>query len=131
VRLGGFELGQRLLRGFGLAQIPAQDRVHETGLRPETAALCQLDGFVDGGVVGDTVEPEDLVEPQAQQVLEHQLLRAAAGSTRDQPVQGGLPADDTIDQFLAKAAVGGREPGFRQRRFQQILHIIAALGATP
>jgi hypothetical protein len=63
---------------------------------------------MNGGVVGNPVEPENLVETQPQQYLEPQLLRAPAGFARDEPVQRRLPADGAIGQLLAKAAVWGR-----------------------
>ena len=93
---------------------------------PKPLLLGQFDGFVHGGVVGDAVEPENLVKAEAQQVLQRRLLRAAGGLAGDQPIQRRLPADDAIDQFLAQAAVGGRKPRSGQRVFEQVLDEIPA-----
>ena len=41
---------------------------------------------------------------------------------RDQPVQGGLPADDAIGQLLAEVAVGGRKPRLGQFRLEPVFH---------
>ncbi len=107
VRLLRLQFGQEARGGVGLAQVTAQDGVDESRLGVETALPGQLDGFVYGGVVGDAVEPEDLVEAEPQEVLEQGLLRACVRLAGDQPIEGGLPADDAIGQLLAEVAVGG------------------------
>ena len=106
-RLRNPQVGQPLSRFHGLAEIAPKKGIDEAGLRTEAALLGELHGLMDGGVVGNAVEPENLVEAEAQQGLECGLLFAPPRFERDEPVQRGLPADDAIDDFLAEAAVGG------------------------
>jgi len=69
-------------------------------------ALGLLNGFVDGGVRRDAVEPKNLVEAKAEEVLKRGALFAAGrGFAGDEPIQRGLPADDAADQFMAEAAI--------------------------
>ena len=106
-RLGGFQSGQQFSGLVGFAQIAAQDGVDKTGLRAKAVVLGEFDGFVDGGVVGNPVEPENLVKAEPQQILEGGFLFTPVGFAGDEPVERGLPADDAIDHFLAKPAVSG------------------------
>ncbi len=78
----------------------------------------EFNGFMHGGVVGNPVEPENLVETQPQQVLEAGLLFTAMGLPADEPVERDLPADDAIDEFLTQRAINGRKPGRSQRALQ-------------
>ena len=71
-----------------------------------------------GSVVGNPVEPENLVEAQPQQVLEAGFLFTAISLSADEPVERGLPADDAIDEFLAQGAINGGKPGLGQRALQ-------------
>jgi len=57
-RFGGFYFRQKFFCLVEFSQISTQDCVDETSLPGETGLFRKLDGFVDGGVVGDTVEPE-------------------------------------------------------------------------
>jgi hypothetical protein len=102
---GNFQIGQEFFSLARFTQVAAQNGVHKTGLRAEAALLGEFHGFVDGGMVGNAVEPENLVEAEAQQVLEHVLLFASVGFSQDEPVECGLPADDAIDNFLAQPAI--------------------------
>ena len=86
----------------------------------------QFDRFVDGGMLGDAIEPEDLVKAQPQQVAQQRLLCARRRLARDQPVQRRLPADDAVGQLLAQVAIRGREPCLGQRRFQPVLDEVPA-----
>ena len=81
----------------------------------------KLDGLVDGGVVGDAVVPENLIEAQPLDILQQWFLWAVLGFARDEPVQSGLPAHEAIDQFLAEPAVGGRELRAGQSVLEQVL----------
>ena len=103
----GFEFGEKRSCRGRLAQETAQDGVHKAGLGPKAIALGQLDRLVNGGVVGDAVEPENLVEPEAQQVLQARFLWPALGFSRDEPVERGLPAHDPQHEFMAQPAIGG------------------------
>ena len=109
-----------------LAQITAQHSVHKTGLGAETVLFGQLDGFVDGGVIGNPVEPKNLVEAEPQQILQGRFLFPPVGFAGDEPVERSLPAHDAIGDFLAKAAVGGRKCRALERGFEQILNKSAA-----
>ncbi len=78
-----------------------------------------------GGVVGDAVEPEHLIEAEAKQNLQGRLLGAAFGPARDEPVERSLPADYAIDEFLTQAAIRGGE-GW-QAGFEEIFDVISRL----
>ncbi len=111
--MSGLEFGERLFCRVKLAKTAAQHGVHEARLRAKAVPFGQFDRFVDGGVIGDAAEPENLVEAEPQQNLERGFLRATGGLARDEPVERGLPAHDSVSQFLAKSAVGGRKTGAR------------------
>src|SRR5208282_6555284 len=98
-----------------LAQVAAQNSVHKTGLGAETVLFGEFDGFVDGSVVGNPVEPKNLVEAEPQQVLQGGLLFAPICFSGDEPVEGRLPAHDAVHDFLAKRTVGGRKLRAMQR----------------
>ena len=66
VRLRGFEIRKRGFGGVEFAQVTAQDGVDESRLRTEAGLFGLLDGFVNGGVIGNAVEPENLVKAEAQ-----------------------------------------------------------------
>ena len=128
--MGGFEFRKRGFGGIELAEVTAQDGVDEAGLRAEAGLFGLLDGFIDGGVVGDAVEPENLVEAKAQECLQHRLLGAALRFARDQPIQRSLPTDDAIHEFLAEAAIGPGEMGARECGFEEVFHEIRAAASA-
>jgi len=70
----------------------------------------------------DAIEPEDLVQPQPQEILERRLLDAAVRFAGDEPIQRCLPAHDAINQFLTEVAIGGRKARSGQGRFEQIFN---------
>ena len=107
VRLSRFEVGEEGFGGVEFAQVAAQDGIDEAGLRAESVLPGLLDGFVDGGVVGDAVEPENLVEAETQEILQSGFLGAAGSLAGDEPIERGLPADDAVNEFLAEAAISG------------------------
>jgi len=89
--------------------------------------LGEFHGFVDGGVWGDAIEPENLVEPETQQVDERGPgLAGGVGLARDEAVQGGLPADHAADQLMAEPPVGGGKTGGGQGGFEQIFREFTA-----
>ena len=119
--LGDFHVDENFFDLVGLAQITAQYGVDETGLMAVTGTFGLLDGFMDGGVRWDTVEPENLVEAEAQQIFQRRpLLARGVGFAGDKPVERGLPAHDAADEFVTKAAVGGRKARGGKRSFEQI-----------
>ena len=126
--LGDFHVGEDFFHLVKFAQVAAQDGVDEAGLRNVAGALGLLDGFMDGGVRRDAVEPENLVEAESQQVDERRArLAAGRGLAGDKPVECGLPADNATDEFMAKPTVGGREPCIGQRNFQKIFRKFATV----
>ena len=129
VGLAGFKVGECGFGGIAFAQITAEDGVDESGLRTKACLFGLLDGFIDGGVAGNAVQPENLVEPEPQEILQHGFLSAAGGGfAGDQPIQRGLPADDAVDEFLAKAAINRGQVSVSQRGFEDILHEIRTGG---
>ena len=109
MRLGGFEFLEPSPEGVAVPDAAPEHRVDETALPAKASLAGQLHGFVDCGMVRDAVEPKDLVEPEAQEVLQARVLGAAVCSGGDEPVQCGLPPHDAVNQFLAQASVGGGE----------------------
>jgi len=105
---GGLSLFEELKFLDGLvafAKVSAKDGVDEAGLRTEAEAFAKLDGFMDGGVIGNAVEPKDLVEAEAQENLNGEVLAASAGFAVDEPIEGALPADEAECEFVAEAAI--------------------------
>src|SRR5579863_5574688 len=125
--LGKFHVREDFADVIGLAEVAAKDGIDEPGLGTVAGAFGELDGLVDSGVWRDTVQPEDLVEAEAEQVLDGGALLAARHSLAgDETIKGGLPADDAADEFVAEAAIGPCEAGGGQGRFEQILSKITA-----
>ena len=52
-------------------------------------------------MVWDAIEPENLVEAEPEQVLQHGFLDAIGRFSANQPIDGLLPAYDAINQLLA------------------------------
>ena len=69
------ETGQLRADDFTVAKACAEDGVDESRLRDEAHGLGEVDRLVHGGVVRHAVEPEDLVEPEAEKLLQGSLLR--------------------------------------------------------
>ena len=113
VRLLCLQLGQQAPGGVELAQVAAQDGIDESRLGVKAALPGQLDGFVDGGMVGDAIEPEDLVKAEPQQVLQRWASAGARPScgrsaNRGSPASGRChrPVPGTGGGRRAKAASG-------------------------
>lgn len=83
-----------------------------------------------GGVGRDAVQPEQLIQPQAQQILKARFLLAARGLASDQPIQRGLPPDDAGDEFECEAAISGGKFGGGKRALQQRLSVVVAVRAA-
>ena len=126
MRLPRLEFGQQAPGGVGLAQVAAQDGIDESRLGGEAALPGQLDGFVDGGMVGDAFEPENLVKAQPQEILQRGLLYPRFGLAVDEPIQGRLPADDAVGELLAQVTIDGRKAAFGQCGFEPGLYKIPA-----
>ena len=54
--------------------------------------------------------------------MENRLLGPMVGLLVDKPIEGGLPADDTVDKFLAEAAIGAGESRTVKGRIEQVFH---------
>lgn len=115
---------------ISFAKVTAKDSVDETGLRAEAELPGEFDHFVDGGVVGNSFEPEDLIEPEAEENLQRLLLCSAFGFFGNQPVEGGLPANDAKGEFLGEAAVDWREGGGSKGVVEQFLDKTSAFGVA-
>ncbi|MEY2467109.1 MAG: hypothetical protein QOD03_1630, partial [Verrucomicrobiota bacterium] len=59
------------------------DGVHKPGLRAKAAAFGLLNGFVDGGVIGNAVEPKNLIKAEAQEILQANFLRSSGSFLSD------------------------------------------------
>ena len=71
---------------------------------------------------GNAVEKEDLVEAEAQEILEcGALLAAGGGLAGDEAVECGLPADDAADKLVAEAAISGGKARGGEGGFEQML----------
>ena len=60
-------------------------------------------------MVGDAVEPENLVKTEAQEGLDECGLAATIGAKVDKPVEGGAATDGTKEKFLTKWAFTWRQ----------------------
>ena len=125
--LGHFHVRENFSHLVELPQVGAEDGVDESGLRNVAGTLGLLDGFVDGGVRRNAIQPENLVEAKAQEIDERGTRGATGrGLARDEAVERGLPADDATNKFVTKSAVSGRKPRGSERRFEEILGEFAA-----
>jgi hypothetical protein len=97
----------------------------------EAGAFGLFNGFVNGGMRGDAIEPEYLIEAEAQQVLQRHFLRAILRLASDEPVERGLPANHAADEFVGEAAIGGGQAGGREGAFEQIFRVFRAVMALP
>ena len=70
MRLLRFQVCQQALREVELPQAAAQPGIDKAGLRTEPALFGQLNRLMHGGMVGDAIEPENLVKTEPQEVLQ-------------------------------------------------------------
>ena len=75
---------------------------------------------MDGSMGRNAIQPEDLIKPEAQQILQGGFLRAAAGFAGDQPVEGGQPADHAVNRSPGRAPGRRGKGGSGQGVFEQI-----------
>lgn len=79
---------------------------------------------MNGRVVRDAIQEEKLVKTEAQEGLQDRFLRAALGLASDEPIEGGPPAGDPVDQFLDQGPVGrgqrGASQGLLENGFQPV-----------
>ena len=91
--------GEAIERGaplIALAQAAAQRGVDESGGVAHIAHAGKRYGFMDGGVIGHAVQPENLVEAQPQQIAHERGLFAAGGALINQPIQRRAPTQDAV-----------------------------------
>src|SRR5437588_34363 len=77
-----------------------------------------------GRVVWNSFQPEELIQAQAEDDLEGRFLRAPLRLLRDKPVQGGLPANNPVGQFLNQPAVGGGKRMAAQLACQEVFDVL-------
>ncbi len=108
----------------------AKNRIHEPALLGESRLPCQLDGLMDGCMSGDAIQEEQLVQSQAQQVVQRGLLRASSGPMVDDPVEGRALPHDPVHQLLRQPPIGrgeGEESGIG---FHAMLHEVSRSART-
>jgi hypothetical protein len=119
--IGGAEVFEE---GFGFlddAGVMAEDGVDKTGLGAEVEGVSGLDGFVDGGVWGDAVEPEELVETEAEEDADGGGGFVLAGLAIDEPIEGGTPAEGAGADLVDEGTIGGWEAVFGEGTIEHIL----------
>src|SRR6185295_6971623 len=99
-RIGCLKICKQFRRGIPFADVAAQHSVDESRLRAKAGIAGELDNDMDGSVMGNAVEPEDLIEAQLKQNAKRRFLRAAISFAGDKPIKRRLLANDTIDQFM-------------------------------
>lgn len=109
MRLAGFEFVEQRARRFKFPEVSPQQRIHKSRLCSKAPLFGQFHGHVNRGMARDTVQPENLVQAETEQVLESGFLSPMAGLAIDQPVQSCLPSDDPIHELLTQPAVSRRE----------------------
>lgn len=99
----------------------AEDGVDETGLGAEVEGIGGLDGFMDSGVWGDAVEPEELVESEAEEDTDGGGGFVLAGLTIDEPIERGPPAQNAGAHLMDEGAIGGWKAVFGEGAIEHIL----------
>ena len=122
-RLAGLELIESLANGVPLTEAAAQQGVDEARLGATPKPASQVHGLVHRRVIGDSVQPEKLVEAGAQENLHGGLLRARPGFLDDQPVQGGGLPDHAVNQFLEQSSVRTGQMAVLKRLLQQVFRV--------
>src|SRR4051812_22160758 len=102
--------GQVLVGGcFQQSRLPAhsvaQNPIDERPLPP----VCELDGFVNGGVLW-SLEKKQLVESQSQQVA-GTVVDMAGSKVADPKIEQSQVAKHTVEKFGDKRAIGRGELG--------------------
>jgi hypothetical protein len=111
VRLTGFEAVDECAGLLPFPAVGAEDGVDETALGAGAEGAGEFDGLVDDGMVGHAIEPEQLVEAEAEECGEGGGRVGLPAFASDEPVKESLLAADAIDQFLAEMTIGGEEVG--------------------
>ena len=127
--MGALEFFETAFHLFTLAGATPEQGIDEARLRFTAQILGQRDRLVDSGVVGNALQPEHLVEGQAEDDQDGLFLLAALGALVDQPVEGALPADDSSHQFLEQAAIGRAQVAGRQLAIEDVFDILSGRAA--
>ena len=126
---GGFEVVEFAAQDVTLAQAAPEDGVDKPGLRGKARLAGQFDRLVHRGVIGNAIQPEQLVQAEAKEDLQRGLLGAAIGATGDEPVKRPFPADTTENQLAAQPAIRRAERDGFQFGVEQALDEFAAAHA--
>ena len=91
----------------------AQDCVDEGSGGAFAGALYQFDTFVESGALRDAIEPEELIEGQAQgdENFEVEFRKRLGRGGRDFGVEARTPAEDSHDEFGGEGVICGGEIG--------------------
>lgn len=91
-----------------------ENPVGEAGGASSPAAFDHVDGFVDGGVLGDSVEIDELIDGQAQgeENGEIDFVEPTADELIDDRIDGALVGEGAVDEFRGESAVSFFEVGF-------------------
>ena len=115
---GGLEFVQQDSCRVEFPEVPTQERINKTRLRPKAPVLGQFHRHMNRGVIGNARKPENLVQPQVEQVPEGRFLSAPAGLSVDQPIQSCLPSDNTVHKLLGEPPVHRRKVCSRKNLVQ-------------
>ena len=72
-------------------------------------------------VIWNAVQPEHLIEAEAEQNLQNGLLCAAFGALADEPIECSLPADNTEREFLDQPPISRGQRRASQLFFEDFL----------
>lgn len=91
----------------------AQDGVYEGRGGAFAGAFHQFDAFVESGALRDSIEPEELIEREAQgdEDLEVEFGQRLRGGRGDFGVEARTPTKDSHDKFGGEGVIGSRETG--------------------
>jgi hypothetical protein len=80
-----------------------------------------------GSMIGHAIEEEDLVKSEAEHDANAGMHPRIAGFLRNDPVEGGLPADGAAGEFLRESTIRRREmhatEGIVEQRFEETIAI--------
>src|SRR5205807_6860884 len=101
-----FERGQR-----GVQRQFPENGIDECCCGSLAGTLYKFDALVDGGALGDAVEPSELVkrETEGDEDFEIKLRERLRGMVCDFVIEAGAPAEDAHDQLGRQGVILSRE----------------------
>ena len=112
-RISGDEVSSSARLGCFVARGKfAQYSIHEGSGGSFASALHEFDTFVEGGALGDAIEPEELIDGQAQgdENFECRVwTEAARRRWQSSAVEARAPAEDAHDEFGRQRVIGSGE----------------------